>query len=159
MASIKELHKEFNKNTKMFIRDLVKVYPEQRFLKLIHTAYKLCKTLNRKLPQKYFNIYVGQYSNYVFSKDDKFLGSGEIFTEFISVNKSFAGIDTFIIQEWPKLSDHNKEMVWKYLQVLCILNKKYLDLSLDPKNQENDDMKDMKDMKDKDDSDDDSVIA
>ena len=126
MTTLKELYKEFNKNAKLFIRDLVKVYPEQRFLKLIHTAYKLCKTLNRKLPQRYFNKYVGAYTNYVFTKDDAFLTSGDVFSEFISVYKSFTGIDTFIKQEWPKLSDHNKEMVWKYLQVLCILNNKCL---------------------------------
>ena len=132
----KELYKEFNKNTKLFIRDLVKVYPEQRFLKLIHAAYKLCKTLNRKLPQKYFNKYVGPYSSFVFAKDDAFLGSGNIFSEFIKVNKSFVGLDAFIKQEWPLLSDHNKEMVWRYIQVLCVLNNKCLALALQGQGQE-----------------------
>lgn len=118
----KELYKDFNKNAKMFIRELMKVYKDNTVLKLLHAAYKVMKTFNRKLPQRYFHEYVmAPYGKYIYARDDSFIYAPDFQSDAIP------GIDKFVQLEWPRLDDINKKKIWEYLQVLAVMNKRCLD--------------------------------
>lgn len=110
--------KEFNKALKLFMRELIKVYPDISELKLMFSIYKMMKTINKKSPQRYFHELIAPHSDDLLKKDMVFFLSKE-FDDAIS-----SKIISRLKSEYYMMNEENKDMVWKHIVVLYHLSVK-----------------------------------
>jgi hypothetical protein len=116
----------FNEKLKEFLNDLVSAFPELKHLSVMKNGLNLAINLDVKLPQKIFNDNIREnYETRIVNKDEQFFLSEDY--EHIA-NKH--NLDLDIVSKlkgiWKTLDADNKEVIWKYLQVLVVLNKRCL---------------------------------
>ncbi len=119
----------FNTKLDEFLKDLSTSFPEFNDVKVLRNGLKLAMTIDAKLPQKYFNENLtSSFETHIMSRDEKFFLEQD-YQEIIRHNSNLInGIDLDIIPKiksiWKTLDDSNKDAIWKYLQLLVLLNKK-----------------------------------
>lgn len=110
----------FNSKLKEFLKDVVPLCPD---LEDARKALNLALVVDSSIAQVYFDKYVAQkYTTQILNKDESFFMSKTYDNEDIAIDFDF--IDK-IKKVWKQLSVENKEAVWKYMQVLILLNSKY----------------------------------
>lgn len=114
----------FNSKLEEFIKDLTSTFPQFNDLKVLKTGIQLAKTMDVKAPQRMFNQYMSEdYAQKVLNKDEGFFLAEDY--NHIAANE---GIDVDIIPQikklWGSLEPQDKDAIWKYLQVLVLLNRK-----------------------------------
>ena len=108
-----------------FINELCTIFPSNMEIKLLSEKYNLIKSSNSKLVVTYFIEFIYPYKNQIMEQDDNFfLGGGG--QEEIKNNSGLKFRDN-IKKLWiSKMSDENKEIVWKYFKIFIILCEKYI---------------------------------
>lgn len=107
-----------------FLEDLSITFPESRELKMGIEAIEHARKINPRLILDMFVIYI--YSDMRESINNKDIVS---FRQKIELklqtknNEILSSIGVFQ-RQWDTLSHTNKESIWKYLKVLCILCEK-----------------------------------
>lgn len=114
----------FNTYLIRFFEDLYETFPEERDIKSALELIKFAKQSNPKLVLDLFYIHVYIDLNEAISRED---------SDFIvnyahnKINKEFNEISpalTIFDKYWDKMSDNNRNSIWKYLKLLCALCQK-----------------------------------
>ena len=105
------------------------MFPSDPDLAFTKNAVYLLKKNNPRKLQNTFDQYVAKYNKQVMEKDEKFLIENN-FLEDDTVKNSNADVDyaekiiNNLRKYWSIMDDESKENIWKYLQVLMLLNEK-----------------------------------
>jgi len=114
----------FNTYLIRFFEDLYETFPEERDIKSALELIKFAKQSNPKLILDLFYIHVYVDLNEAISRED---------SDFIvnyarnKINKEFNEISPALVifdKYWDKMSENNKNSIWKYLKLLCALCEK-----------------------------------
>lgn len=109
----------FNSKLKEFIADLSNVCPE---LCDMSPLLSLTIAMDKNAAINMFNTTIAiNYENHIMNKDDQFF-----LNEPYNGDVPNIGIDLVnnLKHVWTTLDSNNKETIWKYLQLLLILNNK-----------------------------------
>jgi len=114
----------FNAKLDEFLKDLIDCFPEMKDIKLLRSGLQLSKTMDLTLPQKVFDEHIhDEYESKILNKDERFF-LDEDYQHIVDTH----GIDLDIVSRikvmWSDLGEANKTVIWKYLQVLVLLNNK-----------------------------------
>ena len=115
----------FNKKLSEFIDDLVYIYPSVKDFQLFKTTCNWASKLDKNAPQYFFNVCVVEpYEAKVMSRDEDFFLC-ETYVEYNDYMNQY-GHNLDIVEKlkriWKTLDDGNKDVIWKYLQVLVYLS-------------------------------------
>lgn len=115
--------KKFNKIIKEFLAELINLLPEQKDISIFKGHISIVEMMNETKIIKSFIEHVYPYKKGILEKDeDFFLDQGNFKHENDYLSESI-----HLKELWKNnLSKENKEIVWKYFQVLIILSEKYI---------------------------------
>jgi len=115
----------FIQQTDNFMNELCNIFPSDGELLLFREKYNLVKSANSKLILEYFVIYVYPFKTRILEKDDNFFLEGGGQDEL--TDSSGLKFRDNIKKLWiSKMSDENKEIIWKYFRVFVLLCEKYI---------------------------------
>jgi hypothetical protein len=113
----------FNKALKGMIKDLIGTYPDCSQFKVCLVIYKMVKTINKKLPGKYYkSLFVDNYRQHILARDDSFLSLDILTNSDLPLNikilvKQLDGVYDI----WRNMDDANRAAVWDHLNLLVQL--------------------------------------
>jgi hypothetical protein len=114
----------FNAKFREFVGDLVKVFPEDNELKLLHKGLGIIIAVNdRLLIEIYRDRVLRPFGDKLMERNEEFFLANtyeDIRTEVADGERIIQKVKGY----WQTLDDTNKEVVWKYLHVLLMLCKK-----------------------------------
>jgi len=114
----------FNTYLIRFFEDLYETFPEERDIKSALELIKFAKQSNPKLILDLFYIHVYVDLNEAISREDSdFIvnyARNKIDKEFNEISPALVIFDKY----WDKMSENNKNSIWKYLKLLCALCEK-----------------------------------
>jgi hypothetical protein len=115
----------FIQQTDNFMNELCNIFPSDGELLLFREKYYLVKNANSKLILDYFVIYIYPFKTQILEKDENFFleGGGQDELKDSSGLKFRDNIKKLWIS---KMSDENKEIIWKYFRVFVLLCEKYI---------------------------------
>lgn len=121
----------FNQKLKEFVNDLIAVFPSDTDLYSFKTSLGMIGLVNERQMMDLFVRFVhNSYKTRILSRDESFFLT-HAYTEEIShtgdhsmTNQLIAKIKSY----WSEMSVDNKEVVWKYFEVLIRLAEKYVSL-------------------------------
>lgn len=119
----------FNSKAEEFIKELTASFPDIKQFQTFRSGFNLLKNLDSKKPQGIFNTYVyTEYKDYILQRNEDFFLHNEV--EITSTRKDqwlefIANIRTI----WRTLDEDNKDVIWKYFQVLVTLNEKCVNIT------------------------------
>ncbi len=117
-----DLIAKFNTTIKELVRDLINVFPEDSDFQMVQLGLTAAVVADETVVQKKFHEEVAKYEEQILSKNEAFF-----------LNKNYeelqsAGLADRLITKvksyWQQLDAHNREMVWKYMKVLVLLDRK-----------------------------------
>lgn len=124
MCTASTYHVCFNNKLDEFLRDLHDTFPDLHDFKVLRNGLTLAKNLDEKMPQKFFDEYVAnEYEGFIIKQDEQFFLEHDykkVVDEY-SVDLDIVGK---LKEVWSTLDDDNKDVVWKYMKVLVLLNRK-----------------------------------
>jgi hypothetical protein len=112
-----EIREKFHKEIRAFLKDLIKVFPDDRHIKLASSTLtiSLMDDPDDKVIKDYYNALL-PCEKYILSKD-----------ECIFKNNMIKGDNILIFSElekyWNALEEDNKTVVWDYMTLLFYLSK------------------------------------
>jgi hypothetical protein len=111
----------FNTQLIRFFEQLSETYPEERDIKLSLEAIRGAKLINPKLILDLFYEHVYKDLNDIIkNKDAETMVSyarKKIMTQFNEMSPALTIFD----KHWQAMTTDNQDVIWKYLQVLCVL--------------------------------------
>lgn len=114
----------FNEKLTEFFRDLSYTFPEERDLKTALEYIEFAKKSNPKLVLDMFYENVWVECHELVEKDDVdsviIYARKKIMNQYNEILPALSIFDKY----WENLDDGNRETIWKYLKVLCILCEK-----------------------------------
>lgn len=124
MASLMQIRTVFIQQLDSFVEEIATLYPEEKEIMLFAEKYKMVKGVNNKFIIESFVTYVLPFRNQIMSKDEDFFlnGGGQDALKDDYSTK----LRDIIKNVWVhKMSDINKEIIWKYFTVFVKLSEKY----------------------------------
>ena len=114
-----EIREKFHKEIRAFLKDLIKVFPEDRNVKLASSTLtiSLMDDPDDKVIRDFYKA-LSPCEALIFSKDELLFYDNNI--------KSDVLIFSEIEKYWQLLNADNKEVVWNYITLLYVLSKKFL---------------------------------
>ena len=124
MAEVMTYYESFNNKLNEFLNDLHTTFPEMTDIKVLKSGLQFAKTMDVKMAQTMFDKHVAaKYEDQILKQNETFF-LNETYTHIANAH----GIDLDIIGRlkdvWSTMDDSNREIIWKYLKVLVLLNKK-----------------------------------
>lgn len=114
----------FNTQLIRFFEELTETYPEERDIKLALEGIQGAKKINPKLILDLFYEHVYRdLHEAVDRRDEAFVinyAHSKISGQFNEMSPALLIFD----KHWPTMADQNRESIWKYLKVLCVLCEK-----------------------------------
>ena len=114
----------FNDKLMEFFRDLAYAFPEERDLQKAVEYIEMAKRSNPKLVLDMFHQHVYLGAHEMIEKDDEdgvvTFAKKKIENEYNEISSALGIFD----KHWASLDNSNREAIWKYLKVLCILCEK-----------------------------------
>jgi hypothetical protein len=114
----------FNEKLTEFFRDLSQTFPEERDLKTALEYIEFAKKSNPKLVVDMFHENVWIECHELVENDDVdaviVYARKKIMNQYNEILPALSIFDKY----WEHLDDGNRETIWKYLKVLCILCEK-----------------------------------
>lgn len=118
---------KFNDTIEEFLDDIIRVFPEDDDMQLYKFGLKGMRIASPKtVCQEYYQGVTIPYYDKISSKDEKFFMEHD-FTEVKNDVPDGVRILNKTLNYWKELSSEDKEAVWKYLKVLCVLSKKVIE--------------------------------
>ncbi len=115
---------KFNETFVLFIKDLVQAFPSDAEFKLYQIALQGITFTDPDLVREMFHDHVTlKYEKEIVNKDEQFF----LQQDFSSYEQKYAKASSIIQKlksSWALLNEENREIVWKYLKVLLVLDKK-----------------------------------
>ena len=125
----------FNNQLKSLIEELIFIFPDDKKLIVFEQKFNLLKSMNKNIIIQYFFEYVYPCKTEIMNKDDSYFNESDgenNINDFFEKNDSIKDNEyaplSYILtlhKKWNLLNDDNKEVVWKYLQVLVILTERW----------------------------------
>jgi hypothetical protein len=111
----------FNTQLLHFFEELSDTFPEEKEIRMATEAISSAKKINPRLVLDLFynHLYV-DFHQFIANKDVEGMilqGRKKVLEQFNEIMPAITIFDKY----WPSLSDSNRESIWKYLKVLCIL--------------------------------------
>jgi hypothetical protein len=117
---------KFNDTIEEFLADLIKVFPEDTDMQLYQFGLKGLRLASPTMVCKeFYDAVTIPYYEKIQSRDEQFFMEHD-FTEVKQDVPDGMRILTKTLNYWKSLGDDDKEAVWKYLKVLCVLSKKVI---------------------------------
>ena len=122
----------FNNKLDEFLNDLITTFSEIKDFRTLKTSIVFAKSINIKLPQQIFNDFVvAKYGDQIRDRNEQFFLNhdySEVVSSFAMTGIDSASLDIIgkLKSIWQELSDCNKDVIWKYLSVLLVLNNRCL---------------------------------
>ena len=114
----------FNNKLTEFLKDLIATFPDDKDLKLFKNSFDLLKLSDENKPAILFNKIIKNFENKIYDKDESFF----LDKDYSNIVDNNVDITTSLIDKlktnWINLSVDDKEIVWKYLILLCKLSNK-----------------------------------
>ena len=114
----------FNDKLMEFFRDLAYAFPEERDLQKAVEYIEMAKRSNPKLVLDMFHQHVYLGAHEMIEKDDEdgvvTFAKKKIENEYNEISSALSIFD----KHWASLDNSNREAIWKYLKVLCVLCEK-----------------------------------
>ena len=114
----------FNDKLMEFFRDLAYAFPEERDLQKAVEYIEMAKRSNPKLILDMFHQHVYLGAHEMIEKDDEegvvAFAKKKIENEYNEISSALSIFD----KHWTSLDNSNREAIWKYLKVLCVLCEK-----------------------------------
>lgn len=112
----------FNAKLFEFVSDLGTAFPDVQDFKICKSALGMAMNLGPDKPHKIFHQFVVMpYEQHIMVQDEAFFLQQD-FREVLA-DGDFDIVDR-IRGVWKRMTDKDKENVWKYLQVLLVLDRK-----------------------------------
>ena len=117
----------FNTQLDRLLENLINYFPENDNFKNFQTIFSLLKTTNPRKIMSLFKTYVtDKYKTQILEKNEEFFMENKFEEEKSNIkNDNYA--DDLIKQlkeHWSVIDEKNKEIIWKYFQVLVVLSEK-----------------------------------
>lgn len=131
MSEVSERYlKAFCKNFMDLLEDLIRIFPEQVDFRMFQMGLRMISEREPQFIMSQFIDNVMQYREKIVSKDESFfLDDRSNSIESQVQNKAGAGMVEKVLNLkslWKdKLSEENKDIIWKYMQVLVLLAEKW----------------------------------
>jgi hypothetical protein len=111
----------FNNQLIHFFEELTGTFPEEKEIKMGLEALLGAKKINPKLILDLFyeHVYIPAHEH--LEKEDE---EGVVRFAKVKIAEQFNEMSSALIifdKHWPTMSEANKDAIWKYLKVLCIL--------------------------------------
>lgn len=114
----------FNTQLIRFFQELSETFPEERDIKMALEAIQGLKKINpRMILDLFFDNVYKPMSEAIKREDEDVViqyAKSLISNKFNEMSIALVMFD----KHWPSLTDANKENIWKYLKVLCVLCEK-----------------------------------
>lgn len=119
MATIQTYRDSFFKELKNFLKNLIKVFPEDRDIKVISSSLNIgmMDDPNNDIIKSFYHKLL-PYEELIDHRDSRFFYEHKIMDE----NFQFFSKLNFY---WENLDKDNRKIVWDYLQVLLLLSKSF----------------------------------
>ena len=104
--------KEFYKQLKSFLKEIIQVFPEDREIKVITSTINIAIVDdNEKIIDDFYNTFL-PYKDLIDTRDSRFF--------YIDHSKNFKNHQLFskLNYYWENLSENSQKVVWDYIQVL-----------------------------------------
>lgn len=124
MTSLTQIRSVFIQQLDSFVDEISTLYPNEKEIMLFAEKYKLIKGANNKFVIESFVTYVLPLRDQILTKNEDFFlnGGGQ---DAIKDDYS-SKLRDIIKNVWiHKMSDVNKEIIWKYFTVFVRLSEKY----------------------------------
>lgn len=117
----------FNTQLDRLLENLINYFPGNDNFKNFQTIFSLLKTTNPRKIMSLFKTYVtDKYKTQILEKNEEFFMENKFEEEKSNIkNDNYA--DDLIKQlkeHWSMIDEKNKEIIWKYFQVLVVLSEK-----------------------------------
>jgi hypothetical protein len=114
----------FNTQLIRFFEELAETYPEERDIKYALEAVQGAKKINPKLILDLFweNVYVDLHD--AIEREDEAFVIGKAKAKIAGQYNEMSPALLIFDKHWPAMADANRQAIWKYLKVLCILAEK-----------------------------------
>lgn len=117
----------FNTQLDRLLENLINYFPGNDNFKNFQTIFSLLKTTNPRKIMSLFKTYVtDKYKIQILDKNEEFFIKNKFEEEKSNIkNDNYA--DDLIKQlkeHWSMIDEKNKEIIWKYFQVLVVLSEK-----------------------------------
>lgn len=119
----------FTSQLQNLISNLCELYPSDPDLEFTKTSIGMLKRNNPRKLQQLFSTYVSSYENEILNKKESFFIEKDFVKDDLELSESnevdyAQSIMMNLKKYWGSMDTESKDNVWKYLQVLVILNKK-----------------------------------
>ena len=111
----------FNTQLIRFFEDLKESYPEERDIRMALEAIQGAKKINPKLILDLFWENVARDLSEPISRQDEEVVIKYAHEKIQGKYNEMSPALSIFGKHWPTMSDTNREAIWKYLKVLCIL--------------------------------------
>jgi len=133
MAPSPDMYDLFNRKLVEFANDLVYIFPTVGDFQIFQTACDWSMRIDKKAPQSFFDTCVVQpFKAKILCKDESFF-LDESYSQY-SDYMQYYGSDMNLILKlkviWKTLDLDNKEVIWKYMQVLTMISEKCTTIGL-----------------------------
>ena len=116
----------FTTQLELFSKEICNLYPNDSDLNLGHSLIIVFKKTNPRKLLEIYNTYVIDFRQYIDNKDESFFLNHDL-KDIAEKNKNNEMTFSLVVklkEYWSELSDNNKEITWKYFQVLNKLTDK-----------------------------------
>jgi hypothetical protein len=118
----------FNTQLIRFFEQLAETFPEERDIKMALEAIHGLKKINPKMILELFHDNVYKPVGEPIKREDEEVVIAYAKKIITSQYNEMSIALVMFEKYWPSLTDANKEIIWKYLKVLCVLCEKALNL-------------------------------
>ena len=130
MIKSKQMEKLFYKNLKLFLKDLIIVFPDDdETIQIISTSINLAiiDDDSQKIIKKFYNS-LFPLENKIITQDISIFSMDP--TTYWPSSSYECRLFTKINDNWESFTDHNKNILWEYIQLLFVLSKNIIDVSV-----------------------------
>lgn len=114
----------FNEKMYEFCDDIINSFPSESDFHTFKTMLDMSIAFSAKLPQEMFNTCVAvPYEEEIINENETFFLRENYDPQFADIN-----IVNKLKTLWKQLNNDEKRIIWKYMKVLIILNKRCMEL-------------------------------
>jgi len=110
-----------------FVNEILVVFPNDTDFKVLSNSIGLLRKTNPRSILTLFFTSILPYKKYIMSKDENFFLIHEFIEDDTTVDiekNDIIDMTNKLRVLWSNLTDVNKEMIWKYFQVLILLGER-----------------------------------
>lgn len=124
MAKV-DFYNKFNDKMLEFAKDLCDGFPYVAEFKRFRTAVIMMQNVEPKTLENFFRTYVlSKYRDHLINKDENFFLEHQEFGITSSRTDHWLTLIDELKLIWKNLNNENKDIIWKYFQILIILSDK-----------------------------------